>query len=736
MSASPSSSHATQTGRPSLWNESSERRLARLYVYTTLPLDKIVKVVHRSTPGNKDCPGKDSANKKLNSILDKEPRWLHPRTRTDMERRISALDSSPTRQTTPENAGSPGYPMSISSDSRSLLSANANPDLKLESGNSPTVNDIQPFEHSRSSSAGWGPPIAGPLPTLLTTDLATVPPPEMGIRRQTTTLTLQEVLSQYSTGFIRQVDKLLKRYTMPSNTAVTDQSPVDEDRPGTADSNAASWVFEYDAPQGNSEMGARPLPGDFLNLHHHVARQGVCVEGLPEHDSRSCFCHLKSELTPASWVTDTGPSPYAQHVLLYGVPPDGRLDRRDAFGNTILHLLAAGDARHELLFRAIESSPDPSATNSAGQTFLHVLNDTWFAHKRAASLFQLVKYLQRSEFLYACDVYGRNFCHVLHSKEHCGILDRDAKNALLRQLDAMEYCRRDAFGNVPESTPIGLPVRRAYTAAVGQEMSPAPARGSRALLRRQVSSPIEEQAELLKLVNDAHLHVRIQDKQGRNGLHCLADAILSQDSLFAKFPQHLPNAGGRERQQQTTAAATTATAATATVSGRKRKHNKPVLGGSLLDSSKDRLTIRERIVRDLIELGVDPNHYDKRGNTVLMAFVAQLPEDDDYKKPVQILEFLIEAGADVHARNRNGETALHIAVRRGKKLAMRTLTRHGANAHARDAEGRSVLQVADRMVVSSKRNIQYSHYEACHAWLSGQAKAVQSPTVHQEWEMR
>ncbi|KZL79181.1 ankyrin repeat protein, partial [Colletotrichum incanum] len=713
MSASPSSSHATQTGRPSLWNDSSERRLARLYVYTTLPLKKIVEVVHKSTPGNKDCPGKDSANKKLNSILDKEPRWLHPRTRTDMDRRISALDSSPTRQTTPENAFSPSYPRSISTDSRSRLSVK--PDFKHESGNSPTVHDFQPFEHSRSSSAGWGPPAAGPLPTLVTTDFASVPPPEIGIRRQTTTLTLQEVLSQYSTGFIRQVDKLLKRYTMPSNTMMN-QSPMDEDRPGTADSNPASWIFEYNAPQGNSEAGVRPLPGDFLNLHRHMTSRGFCTDGLPEHNSRSCFCHVKNELTDESWVTEAGPSPYAQYVLHNGVPPDGRLDCRDAFGNTILHLLAAGDAHHDLLFRAIESSPNSSATNSAGQTFLHVLNDTWFSRK-ADSLFKLIKRLQRSDLWYVRDVYGRNFCHILHSKGP-NILDQDTKNALLKQFDAMEYCRRDAFGNIPESAPIGLPVRRAYTAAVGQEMSPA--WDSRTL--RQVSSPIEQQAELLRLVNEAHRNTRAQDTQGRNGLHCLADAILSQDSLFAKFPQHFTNTGAEEQQP--------------TASSRKRKYNKPVLGKSLYDSSKDRLTIRERIVRDLIELGADPNHYDKYGNTVLMAFVAQLPEDDDYKKPVQILEFLIEAGADVNARNRNGETALHIAVRRGKKLAMRTLVQHGANAQARDVEGRSILEVADRMVTSSKHNIQYSHYEACHAWLSGQAKAVQSPTIHQEWELR
>ncbi|KAK2001348.1 hypothetical protein LX36DRAFT_736137 [Colletotrichum falcatum] len=713
MSASPASSHATQTGRPSLWNESSERRLARLYVYTTLPLTKIVEVVHKSTHRSKECPGKDSANKKLNSILDKEPRWLHPRTRTDMDRRISALDSSPTRQTTPENVFSSTYSRSISTDLNSRLSAN--PDFKHEGGNSPSLHDFQSFQPSRSSSAGWGPQAAEPLPTLVTGEPASAPPPEIGIRRQSTTLTLQEVLSQYSSGFIRQVDKLLKRYTMPSN-AVPDRSPMDEDRPGTADSDPASWIFEDNAPRGNSDAGARPLPGDFLNLHRHMTSRGFCTDGLLEHDSRSCFCHVNDEITEDSWVTRTGPSPYAQQVLFSGEPPDGKFDNRDAFGNTILHLLAAGDAPHHHLFRAIDSSPNPSATNSAGQTFLHVLNDTWLSNK-ANPLFRLLEYLKYADFLYARDVYGRNFCHAIHSKGS-DILDQDTKNALFKRFDAMEYCRRDAFGNIPESAPIGLPVRRAYTAAAGQEMSPA--WDSHAL--RQVSSPIEQQAALLRLVNEAHVNPRIQDTQGRNGLHCLADAILSQDALLAKFPQHSNNTGAQAQQP--------------TAPSRKRKHNKPVLGKTLSDSSSDRLEVRERIVIDLIDLGVDPNHYDKYGNTVLMAFVAQLPEDDDYKKPVKILETLIKAGANVNARNRNGETALHIAVRRGKKLAMRTLAQNGANPQARDGEGRSVLEVADRMVTTSKQNIQYSHYEACHAWLSGQAKAVQFPTIHQEWELR
>ncbi|OHF00057.1 hypothetical protein CORC01_04703 [Colletotrichum orchidophilum] len=714
MSASPSSSHATQTGRPSLWSESAERRLARLYVYTTLPLTKIVEVVHKATPGNRECPGKDSANKKLNSILDKEPRWLHPRTRTDMDRRISALDSSPTRQTSPENAFSPIYPRSISSGARSHLSVH--PDFKYEGGNSPTVNDFQPFYHSRSSSAGWGPPVSGPLPTLVTTDIASVLPPEAGIRRQTTTQTLQEVLSQYSTGFIRQVDRLLKRYTMPSNTMMN-QSPTDNDRPGTANSNPASWIYEYNAPQANSETQARPLPGDYLNLPYHLQKQGFCAEGFPEHESRSCFCHVRDELSSEAWVVDSGPSPYAQHVLNYGEPANKDWNARDPFGNTILHLLAAGNAHHALLFKAIESSPNPSATNSGGQTFLHLLNDSWFTRQaqQADSLFRLIAQLKRSDFdLYARDVYGRNFCHIIHSKTS-NVLSQETKNALLNQFNPMAYCCRDAFGNIPESAPIVLPIRRAYTAAVGQEISPT--WDSQTL--RKGSSPIEEQARLLKLVNEAHTNTRVQDTQGRNGLHCLADAILSQESLFTRFPQHLAQAASVEQSGG---------------SSRKRKHNR--LSKSLLDSSKERLTAREKVVRDLIDLGVDANHYDRYGNTVLMAFVAQLPEDDDYKKPVNILEALIEAGADVNARNKNGETALHIAVRRGKKLAMRTLQQHNANVQARDVEGRSVLDVADRMVTSYKQNPHFSHYEACHAWLSGQAKAVQYPTIHQEWELR
>ncbi|KAJ4196134.1 hypothetical protein NW767_009594 [Fusarium falciforme] len=120
-----------------------------------------------------------------------------------------------------------------------------------------------------------------------------------------------------------------------------------------------------------------------------------------------------------------------------------------------------------------------------------------------------------------------------------------------------------------------------------------------------------------------------------------------------------------------------------------------------------------------------------------MAFAARLPEDDDYKLPGQIIDTLVKGGAHVNARNRLGETALHIAVRTGHKLVTKALVEAGANVYARDGEGRSVLDVADITALHAKDVEDYAHAEAARAWLSGlQARAVQNPTVKQEWGMR
>ncbi|KAK2591242.1 hypothetical protein QQS21_011068 [Conoideocrella luteorostrata] len=67
--------------------------MTRLYLYTTLPLIKIVELIH-SNASESAAPGHESAHKKLNTLLDKEPQWLHPRNETDMDPRVSELANS------------------------------------------------------------------------------------------------------------------------------------------------------------------------------------------------------------------------------------------------------------------------------------------------------------------------------------------------------------------------------------------------------------------------------------------------------------------------------------------------------------------------------------------------------------------------------------------------------------------------------------------------------------------
>ena len=223
------------------------------------------------------------------------------------------------------------------------------------------------------------------------------------------------------------------------------------------------------------------------------------------------------------------------------------------------------------------------------------------------------------------------------------------------------------------------------------------------------------ESRLIESIRLAQETPTLEDSDGSNGLQVLSMATLSPRIVADKNNIYLQSTPQRSNSRR----------------GDKRGDKSPE---QEIDSSSAKMKLRHELAVGLLAAGVNVNHYDKQGNTPLMAFAAELPEDDDYKTGPDILSLLINKGANVHARNRCGETALHIAVRRGRKLAARTLFKNGANVHARDAEGRSVLEVADVKIKGNKTGDPrtYAHYEACRAWLSGNG-AVQEPSVLQEW---
>jgi hypothetical protein len=194
----------------------------------------------------------------------------------------------------------------------------------------------------------------------------------------------------------------------------------------------------------------------------------------------------------------------------------------------------------------------------------------------------------------------------------------------------------------------------------------------------------------------------IEDTIGRNGLQCLAEASLN----LGEDPEILePN------------------------HKRKRDQSDP-------DPSKTRLTFRYELVQKMVHVGVDVNNYDKKGNTVLMAFVTHLQDGEDDKTLTQILQHLIQNGANVHWRNREGETALHIAVRLGRKVATRVLLMNSASVHARTAEGKGILALGEVYYLKARQDPPlYASIMACMA-LCIRYGAVARPTSVQEWSLK
>lgn len=127
MASSPGSAatgpspSGSRIGRPPQWTVSRSRKLARLYLYSTLSIEKIIKVLEND--GFKPrcatlyCPTntkkliralrKNSAQKTIHKMLDNDPRYLRPESRVEMTRRINSLCSSPTRRRRRKRASIP-----------------------------------------------------------------------------------------------------------------------------------------------------------------------------------------------------------------------------------------------------------------------------------------------------------------------------------------------------------------------------------------------------------------------------------------------------------------------------------------------------------------------------------------------------------------------------------------------------------------------------------------------------
>ncbi|KAK0667865.1 hypothetical protein QBC41DRAFT_278074 [Cercophora samala] len=763
MASSPSPGSATtapsregsRIGRPPQWTVSRSRKLARLYLYTTLSIERIIRVLEDDV----FKPRKNSAQKTIHKMLDNDPRYLRPESRIEMNQRINNLAASATRRR--KTTGTSAYRSSPHGAAIEALYGEreinlAKTEISSVSGSSRRVEEGPSFDFAGSPDAllspmRWSIPLNAQ--TTEVTDFA-----GSSDRGSAVVQDLKRRLSDCSTHFAHQITSLIKDFTIAG-------SSHDELSTGRRASAALSERSAHDdfpeLETSHEPFEAFPepafaVPGDFLSAH----RRNCADFPGQQHGVGDCWCSIAGDtsMDQNSWLIPTGElSVRARHVLNHPSPDSLRLC--DSFGNTPLHLFATLEGYQESLFRMVLNCDIQilKMINTAGQTFLHTLNLEWFFNLTDPStlLKQLLSYIKDSvpDLVYQTDVYGRTFFHRAHSL----VRDPEALADLFSPFDSLRAARRDAFGFNPLGSNIAgdqgpyIPPRRGNNTSPQTEYfsssTGGPSRGHSASPSDN-DSFLAYHARLVEVIQSSYNSPQMEDAEGRNGLHCLAEAILNQQSMNRHVSSSssvgAPSIHQRpslkrkldSSKESITSFPSPSTASAATAS---------------TIANESTLTTRLRHLTGLLHHShVDVNAYDKSGNTPLMAFITHISDDQDDKSKtlLAILETLIRAnGCKIEARNRRGETALLVAARLGRKVALTTLLEHGANVHARDVDGRGVLEVVDEVCRGAGKGDRgkgagrgdislYARAEACRVLLTGRRDwgVVGRPGVAREWK--
>lgn len=700
---------------------------------------------------------KNSAQKTVHKMLDNDPRYLRPESRDEMGQRIDSLSSSlhrlrkrrkkPTtrtkaKDTAPVQKESHLSSAEISSTSGSSRRAGDAASFDLSVSGRPTSSSASP---ARGTRAG--------LKRLLITAKSQGQASEDTSDSDTSSARLRHIqrrVSDCSTNYARQISALLRDFTISSASDLDDTMPSSR-RPSAVISEHPGQFKE----SGESAFEAFPepnyaVPGDFLTAH---TRNCADFPGQ-DHGSGNCWCSIAQETstTENSWLLPTGElSPRA--LLVLENPSDANTSLSDSFGNTALHLLAAREDYRDELFAMVLTSPTArTLTNNAEQTFLHVLHLSWFTDLSAPSapLRQLLAFIHDTtpSLLHLSDIYGRTFFH----RAHALLRDPELLSPLLSPLLAASISAplppiRDAFGFSPlaDEGPF-LPPRRPGSSPFSST-PPPPSSDEGAFLAYH--------ARLVQVIQSSYTDPLVEDAAGRNGLHCLAQAILHQQAMDEQRSVLLSSTGGsgggsgsgsgrpgkRKLDLSLPGSATSTPSSSAAAATRTG-------GGDLnMNTPETPLVTRLRHLSSILQsypphsAQAAANHYSRAGDTVLMAFITHLSDDQDDKSKtlLAILETLIRWGARIEARSRRGETALLVAARLGRKVALTTLLEHGANVHVRDVDGRGVLEVVDVACRGARDDVVlYARLEACRVLLTGRRDwgVVGKPGVVLEWKTR
>lgn len=393
---------------------------------------------------------------------------------------------------------------------------------------------------------------------------------------------------------------------------------------------------------------------------------------------------------------------------------DIELNARDRFDNTSLHVLAVAGVEHDLQKILSLENTLLNAVNTAGQTFMHILDPTGFTS--AGCLPQFLRRLTTKSFDFSKQDYqGSNVLAALlqHPLHHDMI--KEIFDALRSVVPSMTS--RDNLGRSVQSRLVHLAqCAKSYdterTSAICQildehyQIDPTFYNAS-AFSHAPLVASGEDINTLENMVSCTIEEPLLEDSYGRNGLHCCAQLCLDRPQsskqrlrdIWARGPAKARHSGSQTHSSQ---------------------------GNKVIDLYFDKV----------LDAGVNANSYDKVGNTPLLALLYYNSYSDKHNEATieKRVTDLIKAGASVHSRDRNGETPLHVAVKRGIITGTRVLIENGANVHARQQDSKGVVQIGLEVADQMRR------YKTLHIRimtcisLVKERGGVDRPTIFQEWE--
>ncbi|KAF4631724.1 hypothetical protein G7Y89_g6412 [Cudoniella acicularis] len=533
--------------------------------------------------------------------------------------------------------------------------------------------------------------------------------------------------NKYTRSYLEDVRSILEHFTLSGSS----QRP--------------SYGKVWRSSLFSAESSQRPVSrGSFAALPTEYNK----LDNLEETDCPLSTAHpgyCWEQLDKSGRGESSFPQPY-QNFAFGGMPIGGialisetvkdairfsKVDTVDPFGNSLLHMTAILPMGMEFILPLISLGVSPNCLNNAGQTFLHILTPTSLGnYSDITSLFSLLA-CHGFDF-YHQDQLGQSVLHhlsrpwisesifgrillALHNLQIRATSSRDyLGTTVIEQLNYL-HSKASSFDHRHEIAILDLTCEteghiidqaqlREQNFQLETIANPYPYlhnyQSKNQIETLEDLQQYERHADLIRTILKAPSQPWYEDSDGRNGLHCLAEVLLTLPLPLTGSPSILD-------QEVARAAA---------------------------DSP------REQYLDGLLAAGVDINNYDNEGNTPLMAFIrhakASDSDSDSEESTGRILLRLLQSKANLHRRNRRGETALHIAVMTGCAAATRLLLEWGANVHARDIDGCGVVELGQKSCrdAKGKEVLSYAQIMLCIS-LFLRAGGVPEPSVLQEWSL-